>query len=664
MNPVSLVYALTALGFTGGIIMMAVVLMTLADIRSNRDVYEAQMAAVEGVRSRFDAGILEEKLSLYRLIEDGSLSERPNTVDLREIAGEFRDATGRRKISASVDLLELSIDNLGLLRRQCENWRVARESLLHRMPLALDDVGGALRRHAEAVDILEGSRRVELALSIRDYRMKKSAVSPDLSRKIIDEMGTSIGIVSLRRDIADLSMLTEHLRSAESLEVLADIKDNEFMTVLARLRRQLPEDFTALGQGEVNRPGRLLEVFEESLFGKGYQADFRHQTLVPGIGGLFDLRVQWLTLEGEKSRLYSEITMGFDRAGRILKKIDHELDLYLHDEGVVAEAALSRAWKIMLSVWFFTAIFFAAAAIRIILAIKRQIRAVERANIELAAQRTELAAANDKLKKEIEERLKAQEEKEKIAERLRNMQKMESVGTLAGGVAHNFNNILTSVLGFADMALDDIDEASPARGNVEHVIQAANRARQQVEQIVAFSRGMEEESRPVDLGRVLTGFLERIAKTLPTGIELVSSIAPDTGLFLGDEEQLQEVLKNLYSNAVYAMEGKGGILEIKHDMTELEGTDLVAAGRMESAPGKFLRFTVRDSGVGMDKMTMERIFEPYFTTKPVDKGSGLGLAVVHGIVRNYGGIIKVDSSVGKGTVVTVLFPLAPEVSSA
>ncbi|MGV1098415.1 ATP-binding protein [Thiovibrio sp. JS02] len=250
---------------------------------------------------------------------------------------------------------------------------------------------------------------------------------------------------------------------------------------------------------------------------------------------------------------------------------------------------------------------------------------------------------------------RATAERDKLMADLRQAQKMEAVGTLAGGVAHDFNNMLTPILGYTELAMFQLPEGDKLRENLAEVQKAAHRAKGLVQQILTFSRQKGQELVCIQLHPALKECLKMLRSSLPTTIEIRENIRTDCGKVLADLTQVQQVLINLCTNAAHAMEEKGGILEVVLEEVELTQADAVAHGNLR--PGKYLRLIVNDSGCGMDRATQERIFEPYFTTKEQGKGTGLGLALVHGIVKGHGGIISLYSEPGRGSSFKIYLPV-------
>jgi len=247
-----------------------------------------------------------------------------------------------------------------------------------------------------------------------------------------------------------------------------------------------------------------------------------------------------------------------------------------------------------------------------------------------------------------------EKERHAIELQLVQSQKMESLGTLAGGIAHDFNNILYPILGFTEMALDEVSKNPPARQCMQDVLNSAGRAQKLVEQILSFSRQYIADFKPVDLVPILTDALKLARATIPATIQIKTHYAVAWGTVSGAENQLHQVIMNLVTNAFHAMEDTGGVLDIKLNEATLSTADIPAGYEVD--PGNFIVLTVRDSGHGMPAEVMKRIFEPYYTTRQKSKGTGLGLSISHGIIKSHGGFITVKSAPESGTTITVCLP--------
>ena len=243
---------------------------------------------------------------------------------------------------------------------------------------------------------------------------------------------------------------------------------------------------------------------------------------------------------------------------------------------------------------------------------------------------------------------------EKLETQLRQAQKMESIGTLAGGIAHDFNNILFPIFGYTEMAMIGMPEDSKARNYLLEVFRAANRAKDLIQQILTFSRQTEQERKPLRIQSIIKEALQLLRASIPSTIEIRQNIGKDCGPILADLTEIHQVMMNICTNAYQAMGEEGGVLEVNLREVEVDSNDLAFNRGLNH--GTYLRLTVSDTGQGMECEVIERIFDPYFTTKSQGKGTGLGLAVVHGIVKSYEGHIIVHSEPDQGATFHVYFP--------
>ena len=258
--------------------------------------------------------------------------------------------------------------------------------------------------------------------------------------------------------------------------------------------------------------------------------------------------------------------------------------------------------------------------------------------------------------RDITARMQAEQQRKELEEQLRQSQKMEAVGTLAGGIAHDFNNILASIVGNVELARQNADPAHGVRMHLDQIGKAARRAIDLVKQILAFSRGQARDFHPMTLRPCVEEAAALLRSTLPASVQLAVGIAQDSPDIVGDPTQIQQILVNLCTNAWHAMEGEPGSITIRVEAEEVgQALRDIPAGL---APGRYARLVVSDTGKGISPAIRDRIFEPFFTTKPPGSGTGLGLAVVHGIVQSHQGAIQVESNVGEGTTFRLWFPAA------
>ncbi len=247
-----------------------------------------------------------------------------------------------------------------------------------------------------------------------------------------------------------------------------------------------------------------------------------------------------------------------------------------------------------------------------------------------------------------------EKEKERLERQLQQTQKMESIGSLAGGIAHDFNNLLFPIVGLSEMMLDDFPSDSPEHHNLYEIFKAGKRGRELIQQILSFSRQSEYQRIPVHIQKILKEVLKLCRATIPADITITRDIQTDCAPVMADPTQIHQIAMNLITNAYHAVESTGGTITV-----QLKGTDFIYAHdpALHVISGRYAVLSVSDTGTGIDPVVMNKIFDPYFTTKKKGKGTGLGLATVYGIVKAHGGDIKVHSEVGKGSCFHVCLPV-------
>ena len=258
--------------------------------------------------------------------------------------------------------------------------------------------------------------------------------------------------------------------------------------------------------------------------------------------------------------------------------------------------------------------------------------------------------------RDITERKSAEEERRKLENQLRQSHKMEAIGTIAGGIAHDFNNILGIIIGNMELAIDSLDDLNPVRLYLEEIKKASLRASDVVKQLLNFSRKTEQSKEIIDILPIVRESVKLLRSSIPSSIDIQVNIPDSLKTIKADPTQLHQVLINLCTNAAHAMENEGGILNI--ELSEVELNAVTSTQFEEIHPGTYVQLSISDTGDGIDSNIKANIFDPYFTTKAMGKGTGMGLAVVLGIVKNHNGAISVYSEPGQGSVFKVLLPVA------
>ncbi len=259
---------------------------------------------------------------------------------------------------------------------------------------------------------------------------------------------------------------------------------------------------------------------------------------------------------------------------------------------------------------------------------------------------------------DMTERKAAEEQRLELERQLFQIQKMDALGMVAGGIAHDFNNLLVPIIGLTQRTRKELPEDSKGWIRLEKVLEAADRAKDLVARILTFSRREDLEPKPLRLEDVANEAVEMLRSTLPSSIDFRVSVEPLPGAVLADATQLVTVMMNLGGNAADAMDGHVGAIDVELRPTHLNDAD--AKLKLLERPGDYARMVFRDNGEGMDEMTLARVFEPFFTTKAVGRGTGMGLATVHGIIQKHGGAISATSKLGAGTEFEILLPIVEE----
>ncbi len=252
-----------------------------------------------------------------------------------------------------------------------------------------------------------------------------------------------------------------------------------------------------------------------------------------------------------------------------------------------------------------------------------------------------------------------EEEVQRRTAELQQAQKLEAIGTLAGGIAHDFNNILAAIIGYSELALLQNSDNVSLCADLKQILQAGDRAKDLVAQILTFARKTEVEHQPILISPIIKEALKLLRATIPTTVEVKSHIQADSTKIIADTTEIHQVIMNLCTNSFHALTEEQGIIDVRLQFLTVKEKD---SDYRDVTPGSYLLLQVTDNGCGMDSGTVSKIFDPFFTTKPEGQGTGLGLSVVHGIVQACGGIIQVNSTPGQGTTFTLLFPVIETVA--
>ena len=259
---------------------------------------------------------------------------------------------------------------------------------------------------------------------------------------------------------------------------------------------------------------------------------------------------------------------------------------------------------------------------------------------------------------DIDQRKETDDMRKKLEAQLRQAKKLETIGTIAGGISHDFKNILTPILGFTDLVMQSLPEDHEVQEDLKKILLSARRANELVNQILTFSRQTEAEKQVIQLSQIVEESIPLIKATIPSTIQLDFNLDDTDKYILADATQMQQVIINLCTNAHHAMEDTGGTLSMKLDTLRIDTYTTINNAALEK--GSYVRLQVKDNGKGIPPKDLDHIFDPFFTSKELGKGTGLGLSVVHGVIMRHRGIITIDSTIDVGTSVTLFIPVHDE----
>jgi len=314
------------------------------------------------------------------------------------------------------------------------------------------------------------------------------------------------------------------------------------------------------------------------------------------------------------------------------------------------------------AIFFFGALFVLIGVVlqmRMLVSVKESYDKAMDMNKQFTQEHGRLTEVNEQLKNEIRQREQSEKERKELQNELFHAQKMEAIGRLAGGVAHDFNNMLQAIRGYADLILMEFAEKDRELDKyIKKIIEASNRSAELVSKLLTFARKGKLEIQAVDLHSIIHNVNDLIRRTIDKRITIQNNLLAGCSAIMGDSTQLQSAILNLVTNAQDAMPG-GGELIFSTDTVEIDNT-FVRSRQFKIQPGAYLRLSVRDTGIGMDEETKARAFEPFFTTKEQGKGTGLGLSGVYGVVKAHGGFVEIQSEAGAGTTVEMYLPVSEE----
>lgn len=463
----------------------------------------------------------------------------------------------------------------------------------------------------------------------------------------------SYGMLTVVRSVQE-DFFSDHVRIYS--RVFADmLQTNDTLTTEAEIVASLDSSilggrcvYAALNTGE----GRLISSLMEAADGDKFVEDFRF--------GEHDDGVYYLSIPLQSGDISAVLELGFDEQPTLLE-IEKARETIL--KIVLVYLLVTVVLVIILSTLMTRPLRRLRQDSRQIasgdytrqMSVKSEIFEISELTRDLEHMRSTLVGINERLEGEIASREIAEAERRKAEVYLRHTHRLQSIGTLAGGVAHEFNNVLLPMLLYTDLALEDLPQDSPVRPNLERVMKLANRAKGLSEQILTFGRPAGEVlEETADIAPVIDEAMSMVRALIPANIEIQLDIERPVGPMLCNSNEIQQLVVNLCSNAYQSLLSGRSVITVALENHRVSAE--FAGQHPKLQEGAYVRLRVSDTGEGMDSDTIERIFDPFFTTREVGKGTGLGLSVVHGIVVKHNGEIVVTSEVGVGTTIDVYFP--------
>jgi len=613
VNPIKLVWLITLLSFSVGVFMVYLVWSTLTGIRTEREnLFELKENFIS-TQTKLENSLAKQKSELSDLLEakldNISQEENYRLVNLIQV---YRRTVSNLDLTPAFEELDSNINSLLSTKNKLTWWASAYSRTVPRIPPARKEVESILDRIFETVDKAEGQQRLERAAKIREITQNSSQGSKQVDIAVIKELAAQNDFSIIRRDITDLVQLSERLLTITEADNLADLKDNKIRTLLARVRfnTQLPEGEKSAEKIELYS---LLDNYETAMFGQGYTIDNDHQTIILGYDGLYGLILGSLKMESEKETLQAEANRIYDRIEAALGEITDRTNAITQQEGIKVEKVLRQTWRTMMIIWVVTSLIYAMLAYEIIMAARKQIKAIEDSNVELEEMADELKKSEERLHRLSSDLFAVQEnERKRISFELHDElgQSMAALKLQVGSIARR---------------LGDVDP--------EELKLVCNEMRANINQIIENVRRLARDLSPVvldDLG--LQAAIEYLVNNF-SKIYTVKIRYQQTDInHLFDEESqriiyriLQEALTNIGKHA-----------QAKHVSLVIEKKD------------RAVRFTVKDDGRGFNvQKTLEQ------------KGAerGMGLEAMSERVRILGGKINIVSRPGIDTTVTFTAPI-------
>ena len=612
-NPVKLVWLITILSFCVGVLMVTIVWKSLTDIRIDRERLFNLKQNFTSIRALHERHLAQERLELAELLAgDIEAGAFPKTSQIFRLVEEYRKVADNPNSADIFDQLEKSLLTLTNLRGKYTRWALDYNGLKKQLPISKKEVESILDQIELTFDKAEQQLWLERTKRIRQVKHQKPAETQELIAQIINDLDSATDFSIIRKNIADLALLTERLLNIKDMDYLADFKDNRLRSLLINIR----QNTTPSSQYEKNPKAaisRMLDEYETAMFGLEYWIDNKHQTIILGYEGLYGVNLNLLMMENERERLHNEGVEIFDTVSQALQKVTEETEAIAQLEVTKVEVVLAQTWRTMFIIWLVTSIIYALLAYEIIMAAKQQIRAIEDSNIELDAMAKELQKSEENLRRLSSDLLHVQEnERRRIAFELHDElgQSMAALKLQVGAIARKLGiSPNEKILG----------ECQEMRENINQVIENVRRLARDLSPVVLDDLGLQA---------AIEYLVNNFSKNYNIDIWHKST---DINHLFNEESQriiyriLQEALTNIG----------------KH--SQADNVSLIIEEKERR-----VFFTVRDNGIG---------FNVDETLQKIDTDRGMGLATMTERVRILGGDLDIQSRIGEGTITTFSTPI-------
>jgi signal transduction histidine kinase len=635
-----LVWGLVMVGLVAMVVTNSIVGWTISDLNQERQrlmQLDSQLAETSQQLRRLNQLAQNRVRDLLQLDPVVPIKDFPNK-DFAQLLEHFQLTDSSPEMSGIVNSMGRATDRLQQLWKQAADWRSRQQQLVadQQQKRTLNRVRTHLNRLRDSLESLSGQQRLTDALLIRQWRKAAGKTASKYAETLLDRQSRLLKriLAETNIELMDLARMVETLTGENQLGQLTDLKDNQLKPNLERIEQLLTLLYSEQLLSPDLLPPTVLEQLKESLFGQGYAIYNEYQTIRPGQGGLYQLARNRLLLLQEREMLLTRINSAFVKLESIfpdLTDLTRQRSRALADQ---AAASLGHSSSNMLLLSIVTLCGFLSLGWLFANIARKQVT-------ELEERDQELHELNRNLEEKVSERTTLLEEKSlqliSTQEELLRQEKLAAIGSLAAGVAHEINNPAAIIRGNVEILQLDLPCDAPAREELAEIMQQVERVSLITQNMLSFAGRRELHHEPVQLNELIREILAQIGHQTSLGaVRIEYDLAVDLPAVPGDRERLRQVFNNIILNALQAMNGSGLLLLRSHEIEM--GVEMI----------------ISDTGPGIPRPQIEKIFNPFYTTKK--QGTGLGLSVSYGIVQTHEGVIEIDSIPSQGTSFRVQLP--------